>query len=278
MAVPVLQALVENGFDVATVVTRVDKRRGRGSDLVSSPVKAAAVDLGLPVVHRVDDLLGKDPGIDLGIVVAFGQIIKPHVLAEIPMVNLHFSLLPRWRGAAPVERALLAGDEVTGVCLMEVDEGLDTGGVYGRVEVPIGPRATAAELREALVDAGTELLISSLRAGLGTPVAQQGEATYATKISPDELRIDWSADAETIDRLIRLGGAWTTWRGRRLKVLAAAPASEDRIGDALGTGELRGDVVGGLRLNCVQPEGRGPMTFEAFARGARPSSGERFGE
>ena len=100
MAVPPLRALVEHGFDVAAVSTRIDKRRGRGSELAPSPVKAAAVELGLPVLHRVDDLLGLD--IDLGVVVAFGQIIKPHVLAEIPMVNLHFSLLPRWRGAAPV--------------------------------------------------------------------------------------------------------------------------------------------------------------------------------
>ena len=128
MAVAPLEALVHAGFEVAAVVTRVDKRRGRGSDLLPSPVKRAAIALGLPVFHQVDDVLAL--GADLGVVVAFGQLIKPHALAALPMVNLHFSLLPRWRGAAPVERALLAGDDVTGVCLMQLDEGLDTGPIH----------------------------------------------------------------------------------------------------------------------------------------------------
>jgi methionyl-tRNA formyltransferase len=115
VAVPPLRGLVDAGFDVALVVSGADRRRGRGSATSPSPVKAAAVELGLPVTSRVDDVLGR--GADLGVVVAFGRLIKPHVLAEVPMLNLHFSLLPRWRGAAPVERALLAGDEETGVCL-----------------------------------------------------------------------------------------------------------------------------------------------------------------
>ncbi len=282
MAVPPLRALVAGGFDVVSVVTRVDKRRGRGGALRPSPVKAAAVELGVPVVHRVDDLLGR--GVELGVVVAFGQIIKPHVLAEIPMVNLHFSLLPRWRGAAPVERALLAGDAITGVCLMEVEEGLDTGGVYARAEVPIGPRATADDLRRELVATGAELLVSSLRAGLGEPQPQHGEPTYAAKIDPAELRIDWTAHPAAVDRLIRLGGAWTTWRGRRLKVNAAEPVagtpahdgSEPAGGGVPGT--LDGDVVSGVRLLEVQPEGKAPMAFADFARGARPSPGERLGD
>ena len=137
MAVPPLRALVDAGFEVALVVSRADRRRGpRRSASRRSPVKAAALELGLPVTDAVDDALAV--GADLGVVVAFGRIIKPHVLAELPMVNLHFSLLPRWRGAAPVERALLAGDERTGVCVMDVEEGLDTGGTYACVEVPIG--------------------------------------------------------------------------------------------------------------------------------------------
>lgn len=141
MAVPPLQALVAAGHDVALVVTRVDKRRGRGSELSPSPVKAAALELGLPVSHSVDDVLGRD--IELGVVVAFGQLIKPHVLTEVPMVNMHFSLLPRWRGAAPVERALLAGDTETGVCLMQLEEGLDTGPIYDNLEAKaLKPLAT----------------------------------------------------------------------------------------------------------------------------------------
>jgi methionyl-tRNA formyltransferase len=268
MAVAPLRALVEAGFDVAAVVTRVDKRRGRGSQLLPSAVKAAAVELGLPVHHRVDDLL--DLGIDLAVVVAFGQIIKPHVLARIPMVNLHFSLLPRWRGAAPVERALLAGDEVTGVCLMDVDESLDTGALYECREVPIDGRR-ADELRAELVTIGTEMLVRRLRDGLGQPAPQVGEPTYADKVRPDELRLDWSRSPVELDRLVRLGGAWTTFRGRRLKVLSAAVVG-DEPGDVLG-----GDRVGGLRLVRVQPEGKGAMDFADWARGAHPAAGERLG-
>ena len=182
MAVPSLTALVAAGHEVAIVVTRVDKRRGRGGELSPSPVKQAALALGLPVSHDVDDVLGK--GIELGVVVAFGQLIKPHVLAEVPMVNSHFSLLPRWRGAAPVERAVLAGDAETGVCLMQLEEGLDTGGVYDTVRVPIGAAMTADELRRELVAAGCEQLVRCLAGPLPTPTPQVGEPLYAAKITP----------------------------------------------------------------------------------------------
>ena len=124
---PPLRALVGDGHDVRLVVTQPDRKRGRGGALVPSPVKQAAAELGLPVSHRVDDAL--DAGADLGVVVAFGRLIKPHVLERLPMINVHFSLLPRWRGAAPVERAILAGDTETGVCIMALEESLDTGPV-----------------------------------------------------------------------------------------------------------------------------------------------------
>lgn len=264
MAVPPLQALVAAGHDIALVVTRADKRRGRGSELSPSPVKAAALELGLPVSHDVDDVLGL--GVELGVVVAFGQLIRPHVLAEVPMVNLHFSLLPRWRGAAPVERALLAGDQETGVCLMQLEEGLDTGPVLDTVRVPIGPRVTANELRAQLVQVGTEQLVRALAAPLGVAVPQQGEPTYAAKIQPAELRIDWSRPVQDIDRLVRLGGAWTTFRGKRVKVHVA------ELGDA----PEQLPPTPGLRLVTVQPEGKAPMPFTDFARGARPQPDERF--
>lgn len=256
MAVPPLRALVEAGHDVTMVVTRADKRRGRGGEFSPSPVKAAAIELGIPVSHDVDDVLGQH--IELGVVVAFGELIRPHVLLEVPMVNLHFSLLPRWRGAAPVERALLAGDTVTGVCLMQLEEGLDTGPVFSTVEVPIGPECTAKELRDTLVAVGTRQLVDALGAPLSQPVPQAGEPLYAAKIRSEELRINWSAPAAQIDRLVRLGGAWTTLRGKRVKVLAA---------------ELEGDE---LRPVTVQPEGKGPMPFADFARGARLSPDEHF--
>ncbi len=265
MAVPPLQALVAAGHDVALVVSRADKRRGRGGELSPSPVKAAALELGLPVSHDVDDVLGL--GVELGVVVAFGQLIKPHVLAEMPMVNLHFSLLPRWRGAAPVERALLAGDAETGVCLMQLEEGLDTGPVYDTVRVPIGPDTTAADLRAELVRVGTEQLVRMLAAPLPVPVPQAGEPVYAAKIHNDELRIDWSRPAVEIHRLVRLGGAWTTFRGKRVKVLAAQLG--EQASDAL-------PPTPGLHLVAVQPEGKGPMPFADFARGARPQADERF--
>jgi methionyl-tRNA formyltransferase len=271
MAVPPLQALVTAGFDIALVVTRVDKRRGRGPQLMPSPVKAAALDLGLRVSHSVDDVLGM--GADLGVVVAFGQLIKPHVLDVVPMVNLHFSLLPRWRGAAPVERALLAGDDETGVCLMQLGVGLDTGPIYRREVVPIGPSTTATELRRDLVEVGTHLLVGELRAGLDVPEPQVGEPTYAHKVRGEELQIDWTRSPAEVDRLVRLGGAWTSLHGKRLKIVAA------ELIDGTGTSsdQLVGDRVGGLRLVTVQPEGKAPMPFAAFARGARLSEIEQLG-
>ena len=261
MAVPPLQALVAAGHDVVLVVTRPDKRRGRGGQLSPSPVKAAALELGLTVSHDVDDVLtaARDDGAELGVVVAFGQILNPHLLDVLPMVNLHFSLLPRWRGAAPVERALLAGDEVTGVCLMALEEGLDTGGVYARREVPIGPETTAAELRSELVDVGTALLVDTLAAPLGEPEPQTGEVTYAAKLTSDDLEIDWSQRAVDLHRLIRVGGAWTTFRGKRLKINAA---------------ELHDGLV---VPTVVQPEGKAPMSFDSWRHGARPSPDELFG-
>jgi methionyl-tRNA formyltransferase len=239
------------------VVTRPPKRRGRGA--VSSPtaVEEVAVDAGLPVSYESADVKGQ--GAELGVVVAYGRIIKPDVLAALPMVNVHFSLLPRWRGAAPVERAILAGDPVTGVCLMDVEEGLDTGAVYKRAEVPIGPEETAAELTQRLAALGAELLVSSLREGLGTPVPQEGEATYAAKIEPADLHLDWTRPASELQRVVRLGRAWTTHRGKRLLILDAVAAGTGGV--VVPTGD------GGLLLRRVQPEGKKPMPAADWARG-----------
>ena len=264
MAVPPLRALVDAGHEVVLVVTRADKRRGRGGATTPSPVKAAALELGLTVTHQVDDVLGAaEQGAELGVVVAFGQIIKPHVLEALPMINLHFSLLPRWRGAAPVERAMLAGDDLTGVCVMRVEEGLDTGGVYAVRRVPISDTVTAAELRAELVAAGTEALVETLSAPvaewIGEAYPQEGEATYAQKFTPGEFEIDWAVPVVDIHRLIRVGGAWTTFRSKRLKIHAA-------------------DLVDGRIVpTLVQPEGKPTMTFEAWRNGSRPGPTELFG-
>ena len=262
---------------MGVVITRPDKRRGRNEPPRASPVKAAALDLGLPVATRAEDALSV--GAELGVVVAYGRIIKNDVLERLPLVNAHFSLLPRWRGAAPVERAILAGDTVTGVCLMAIDEGLDTGPVYRCQQVDIGPEETAAELRSQLSTLGASMLIAALATGLGDPVPQQGEPTYAQKIEPADLFLDWPRPALELHRVVRLGRAWTTWRGRRLLVLAAR-VTDLPAGD-LAPGQLQGDVVvtgqGGLRLVTVQPEGRSAMAAADWVRGARPRLNEGLG-
>jgi len=268
LAVPPLRALVDDGVDVALVVSRPDRRRGRGSALVPSPVKTAALELGLPVTDRVDDVI--DAGVPLGVVVAFGRLIKPHVLEAVPMINLHFSLLPRWRGAAPVERAILAGDQTTGVDVMAVEEGLDTGGTYRRTELPIGPDDTLQELRERLVTEGTRLLVTALREGIGEPVPQVGEPTYADKLSAEDRHLDWSESAVDVHRRVRLGDAWTTHGGKRLKVWRThvPPA---------GDGPRARAADGEVELVEVQPEGKARMDARAWANGARFRTGDALG-
>jgi len=275
-AVPVLRALVGGGHDVVVVVTRADKRRGRGGEVAPSPVKQAAVELAIPVVHRVDEAL--DRGAELGVVVAFGQLIKPDALARLQMVNLHFSLLPRWRGAAPVERAVLAGDSETGVCVMAVEEGLDTGGIYAVTRLAIAPTETAANLRQRLVTAGVDLLLDVLArpGGIGEPAPQVGEPSYAAKITPADLELLWSRPAVELARLPRVGRAWTIFRGRRLLVLEAR-AVVASLRPGVLDGVVVGTVDGGLELVTVQPEGKAPVDAAAWRNGARPSIGERLG-
>ncbi|WP_419919324.1 methionyl-tRNA formyltransferase [Candidatus Poriferisocius sp.] len=273
-SVPFLEALVEARFDVALVVTRPDKRRGRRAAPSPSPVRATASRLGIPTTSDVDDVLDVDA--DLGVVVAFGQIIAPPVLDRLAMVNIHFSGLPRWRGAAPVERAILAGDRVTGVCLMEVDEGLDTGRVYRRVEVPIAADATTALLKADLVQAAVPMLIDALRDGLGEPEPQRGEPVYAARITRDELRLDWNQPAVVLGRQVRVGGAWTTWRGRILKIWSALPVEGSQTAGELD-GDLAGTGEGRLRLVEVQMEGGRRQTAGDWVRGVRPTPDDRLG-
>jgi methionyl-tRNA formyltransferase len=277
VAAGTLRELVKAGHDVRVVVTRADTRRGRGPASSPSPVRAAAVELGLPVVHNPAEIVGFGP--ELGVVVAYGRIIKPDLLAEVPMVNVHFSLLPRWRGAAPVERAILAGDPETGVCLMELEEGLDTGPIYASAATPIREDETADDLRRRLGAIGNRLLLRALSEGLGTPVPQVGEPTYAAKVEPAELHLDFSLPAEVLKRSVRIGRAWTIFRGKRLLVKAANVLPEER---ALSPGQIQGNKVGtgdgALELLVVQPEGRPGMDASAWARGARPRPDERLGE
>ena len=281
-AVEPLRALVSAGHDVRLVVSQPDRRRGRGSTLVPSPVKSAALELGVPVTDDANQVVeAVQTGAELGVVVAYGALIRKPLLAAMPFVNLHFSLLPRWRGAAPVERAILAGDHETGVCLMGLEAGLDTGPVFDRVVTAIADNDDLASLRARLVGLGTELLIRRLSGGfatLGTAHPQLGESTYAAKIDPSELAIDWSSGAVELDRLIRLGSAWTTFRSRRMKILRARVGA-DPTSKPPGTidGMYVHTGVGLVELVLVQPEGKAPMGARAWRNGAQPGSDELLG-
>ena len=272
-AVPPLRALVDAGHDVALVVTQPDRRRSRGPGADPSPVKRAALELNLEVrtpakAREVTDEVAAS-GAELGVVVAFGQLLPQSFLDALPhgFVNMHFSLLPRWRGAAPVERALLAGDLETGVCLMRIDAGLDTGPVYACVKVPIGPRDTAGELHARLVDAGTALLLERLPSLTGAaPIEQAGDATYAEKLDVAEFRLDPARGADELDRLVRAGnprpGAWFSTGGRRVKVWSAHADGAESHGDAvIPTSD------GALVLDEVQPEGKRAMSGRAWRAG-----------
>jgi methionyl-tRNA formyltransferase len=243
-------------------------------------VKAAAVELGLPVTDKLPDAL--EAGAELGVVVAYGRIIPAALLEEMPMVNLHFSLLPRWRGAAPVERAILAGDTETGVCLMKVEEGLDTGPVYARRVVALGDDVDLETLRLRLVDVGSDLLVEYLAggaAGLPVPEAQHGEPTIAHKLTAEDRHLHWEEAAVQLHRVVRLGGAWTTFRHLRLVIRKAWPDDDGTgpgpPGTLVGTAVITGR--GALHLEEVQPEGRTPMAAGDWARGARPAQNERLG-
>ncbi len=283
-----MRTLVEAGHELVLVVSRPDRRRGRGTGLVPSPVKRAALDLGLDVTDSLDDAVGA--GAELGVVVAYGRIIPVRVLDRLPMVNLHFSLLPRWRGAAPVERAILEGDAETGVCLMAVEAGLDTGGIYAELGTAIGEEETAAELRSRLVAMGCRLLAEHLGdglAGLPVPRDQIGEPSYAEKILPSELELRWEQSGTQVRRVIRLGRAWTRFRGRRLHILRATGVHAGQLtGSADGTGVAPGSLDGAVVaagggttvvIVTVQPEGKQPMDASDWLRGARPRPGERLG-
>jgi methionyl-tRNA formyltransferase len=281
-AVPPLQALVAAGHIIELVVSQPDRKRGRGGALVPSPVKQAALDLGLIVTDDPNDVLATTA--ELGVVVAFGQLIKPIHLAAMPYVNIHFSVLPRWRGAAPVERALLAGDAETGCCLMGLEAGLDTGPVYRRVVTPIEPLESAATLRARLVGIGTEMLVDALADGftsLGNATPQVGEPTHAAKLRPEEFQIHWERTAEEIHNVVRLGSAWTLFRGKRVKVLVAKPADQQPNGVPLAAGQIASNVVGcgagAIELVVVQPEGKAAMPAHAWLNGVRPTSSDRLG-
>lgn len=279
VAVGPLEALVQAGHEVVLVVTGPDRRRGRGSRTTPTPVKAAAEALGIPVVHDMEKVTEVDAR--LGVVVAYGRLIPTTIIDRMPLVNIHFSLLPRWRGAAPVERAILAGDTTTGVCLMEVVQQLDGGGVYVREEVGIGKDETAPELTERLGEIGTRLLVELLEGDLPVPTPQnEDQVTYAHKMTAADRELTADLAAEDFLRRVRVGGAWTTVGGRRIKVLGASRRPGDPPvvpGDDVGSGVTAGSLIEGpgvqlvdgvVDLVTVQPAGRSEMSASDWVRGS----------
>ncbi len=281
-AVTPLRALVANGDDVALVVTQPDRRRGRrGGELLATPVKLCAQELGLRVVtpqksiEIIDEVAALEA--QLGVVVAFGQILPPELLAATRsgFVNLHFSLLPRWRGAAPVERAIIAGDHETGVAVMAMEAGLDTGGIFAEARLEIGDNVTAGELRSQLVDIGTSLLVESIDAVPKMhPRPQVGDPVYAHKLSVEEFRLDTDRPVGDLARVVRAGnpkpGAWVVVDGQRLKVLGAHVVDRDLPGiGAVSKRAVLNCRDGGLLLDEVQPNGKRPMSGMAWRSGKR---------
>lgn len=284
VAVAPLRALHEAGIRIDLVVTRRDTRRGRGSDISPSPVKQAAAELDIPVSHNLSDvaaLAGEDSL--LGVVVAYGRLIPMSLLAVVPMVNVHFSLLPRWRGAAPVERAILAGDSETGVCIMRVVEALDTGEVYQRAVVKIQTDENSDKLRDRLCTVSIPLLLDVVRNGAGVGEPQVGDASYASKITTQDLAFDWTTSAEQLVRITRVGVGHTLFRGKRLNIrtaraieapIAAKPGQFQELavdGIVVATGQ------GVICLQTVQPDGKPVLDALSWSRGARLEPNEMFG-
>ena len=290
-SVPVLEALVGAGHEIAAVYCQPPRKAGRGQKLRPGPVQARAEAMGLEVRHPVRL---RDPAdqadfaalnADIAVVVAYGLIL-PQAVLDAPKrgcLNIHASLLPRWRGAAPIQRAIMAGDAETGVCIMQMEAGLDTGPVLLRRATPIAAEETAGDLHDRLSGLGAAAIVEALARldDLVPQVQPTDGVTYADKIDKAEARVDWTAPADAIDRKIRglspFPGAWTTVAGKRVKLLRSRVA--DGAG-APGTVLNAFTVAAGDRaveITQVQPEGKGPMWSMDWLRGARLAAGDIIG-
>ena len=296
-AVPSLVALLDSPHEVVAVLTRPHARAGRGRREVASPVEQLAVKEGVAVLSpaRLSDPDFLEQLVDLRPdccpVVAYGALIPGAALAipEHGWVNLHFSLLPAWRGAAPVQRAILSGDDITGASTFQIEAGLDTGPVYGVMTESIRPTDTAGALLDRLARNGAGLLLATVDGiadGSLTPRPQPSDGvSVAAKMTVDDARLDWTAPAAHVDRLVRActpaPGAWTLFRGQRLKLGPLRVVD----GTALDPGELRvtkhsvrvGTATGPVELGDVQAPGKRPAPAPDWARGTRPGPGERLG-
>jgi methionyl-tRNA formyltransferase len=291
VAVPSLEALLGSRHEVLAVITRPDAPAGRGRTLRPSPVKERALAAGLevldPVHPRDPDFQARLAELDVDAVpvVAYGALL-PRTALDVPRIgwiNLHFSLLPAWRGAAPVQHAILAGDEVTGATTFLIEEGLDTGPVLGMLTEEIRPTDTSGDLLGRLAVAGAGLLVATLDAledGQLHAVPQSNDGvSLAPKISVDDARVDWTAPALRVDRLVRActpaPGAWTTFRDKRVK-LGPVTVTDTRLAPGVLDGDLVGTATSAVRLGTVRPEGKGEMAAGDWLRGLRPAPGEAF--
>jgi methionyl-tRNA formyltransferase len=282
-AVPALEALLAAGHDIACVYTQPPRPAGRGKQPRPTPVQRRAEAAGLPVrtpltLRDADEQAAFAAlSLDAAIVVAYGLIL-PKPILEAPRygcLNLHASLLPRWRGAAPIQRAIMAGDPETGVCIMQMAEGLDTGPVLARAATPIGPQETAGGLHDRLAALGAPLLAETVARLDARPAAEPQDdalATYADKIDKAEARIDWTASAEDLDRRVRglspFPGAWTELNGVRIKILMAEPTgATGEPGAVLDNTLLIGCGEGALRLLRLQRAGKAAADAAEFLRG-----------
>jgi methionyl-tRNA formyltransferase len=298
-AVPCLLALLEEGFDVAVVVTQPDRPRGRSrSRLFPPPVKEAALAEGLPVLQPerpsepsfLDALREHQP--DLGVVVAYGHILKPELLALPPrgMINVHGSMLPALRGAAPIAHAILAGLEETGITIIQMDEGMDTGPILHQVPTPIATDETAGELTVRLAELGALALVEALalfESDALLPRTQEHElASYAPKLTPEMARIRWAEPAARVARQVRAldpkPGAWTELGGKRVKLFGPRPAgfppagTEPGVVTAIEPTLLVSTGDGALQVLDVQPEGRNRISVVEWLRGRAVRVGDRF--
>ncbi len=287
-SVPALQAIVDAGHEIACVYTQPPRPAGRGKKDRPSPVQTHAEALGLLVRHPVS-LKAADAqadfaalNADIAVVVAFGLIL-PQVVLDAPRLgclNIHASLLPRWRGAAPIHRAIMAGDALTGVCIMQMEAGLDTGPVLLRRETEIGATETTAELHDRLSAIGAGAIVAALRdLPKLTPQPQPAEGvTYAAKIDKAEARIDWTRPAAEVDQLIRglspFPGAWFEWDGVRIKALGSALAKgEGDAGVVLDDQLVVACGAGAIRLTRLQRAGKAAQDTAQFQAGARIAPG-----
>jgi methionyl-tRNA formyltransferase len=267
-----LAGLVEAGVEVSVAVTRPDRRAGRGRKLRPPPVAVRATELGVPLA-QTDDASGNPPQADAGVVVAFGQLLRDPLLHAYPLYNLHPSLLPRWRGAAPVERAIMDGDDETGVAVIELVEALDAGPVHGMARFPIGPRDDAGAVHTRALELGVPMLVEAIEGRTrAEPQAAEG-VTYANKLTAADRRLDWSRPAAELDRVVRAlsphVGARTDVDGKPLLVWRAVPVDEGPPAGAVEPPLRVGCGKGALELLEIQPAGGRRMTAEEYLRGLR---------